>query len=292
MKKEFAMKKNRGFTLVELLASMALLALIVLMVFTIFNQATKVWRKAGARTDQYIAARTVLEQIAREVRGAVLVTQFAVPGSNSTMGRMDFLALHAGANGDWVLNGWRTAGSYQEQPCSDQIYFVAPVETGSQAKQDYAIIGYWVEDPNKDTTGTYNSNLRRFENIKGHKDDVLRRMFVTDASGNPRWQDMDFTKPNGIGSVNDEFALNVKSLSIRCWSDLPDASHFTEQWEDKDSSPANESKSSWNTQDGAGTYDGNRLPKAVKITITVQDQNETEKEREFSTVVYLDNAVR
>lgn len=295
MKKEFKMKNNHsGFTLVELLASMALLGLIVVMVFVIFSQSSKVWSKAGARVDQYIAARTVLEQIAREIRNAELVVNFAGPDATSTQKTMNFIVLHAGTNADWVINGWRTpaSGDSREQPCSDQIYFVSPVETGSQARQDYAIIGYWVQDPKKDTSGNYNSNKRRYENIQGHSDDVLRRFFVTDNStNNPTWINMDFTDPKGVGN-SDEFALNVKSLSIRCWSDYPDNAHFTEQWEDENGSPADESKSSWNTQNASGTYDGGRLPKAVRITITVQDENMTEKEREFSTVVYLNKAMK
>jgi len=284
------MKKNKGFTLVELLASMALLALIVLMVFIIFSQASKVWSKAGARTDQYTAARTVLEQMAREIRSAVMVTNFAAPNAG-VMGRMDFVTLHAGTGPHDGLLDWRTFGAYREQPCSDQIYFVAPVETGTQARQDYAIIGYWVEDANKDTAGDYDMNTRRYSNITGHSDDVLRRMYVTDASSDPVWAEMNFMKPTGIGNVNDEFALHVKSLSIRLWSDFP-GNDFTEQWEDEDGSPNNESKMNWDTSKALGNYDGNRLPKAVKITITVQDEKETEKEREFSIVVYLDNATR
>ena len=75
-----------GFTLVELLASMALLALIAVMVFTIFNQATKVWQKAGARSEQYIAARTTLEQIAREIQGATLIGQNRFAGAQRGLG--------------------------------------------------------------------------------------------------------------------------------------------------------------------------------------------------------------
>jgi prepilin-type N-terminal cleavage/methylation domain-containing protein len=294
---------KRGFTLVELLASMALLALITLMVFVIFSQSTGAWKKSGARIDTHIAARAILDQMAREIRGAVMVENFAGPASGSTMGRMDFVVLHAGDPGDPVntehnLLEWRTPslGDTREQPCSDQVYFIAPVQTGIQARQDYCVIGYWVQDPNNDTSGTYEENPRRYERIDGHSDDVLRRFFVTDNSSNPDWENMDFTQPKGLGSVNDEFALNVKSLRIRCWSDFPNAADFTTMWEDEANSPASapdiESKVNWNTQDAPGTFDHNRLPKAVKITIVVQDEKEIEKEREFSTVVYLDNAKR
>ena len=291
--------KDGGFTLVELLASMALLALITLMVFVVFSQSTKVWRKSGARIDQHIAARIVLDQMAREIRGAVMVESFAGPGSGSTMGRMDFVVLHAGdpnnafATGH-TLGGWRTpsSGDTREQPCSDQIYFVAPVE--NSGKQDYCMIGYWVRDDKGETSGTYDSDTRSWTKIDGHTDDTLYRYFVTDNSSSPEWGNMDFSAGSGA-TGSDQFALNVKSLRIRCWSD-DDSSHFTTTWEDVTGSGPlyeYESKVNWDTSDGVNPpYDDNRLPKAVKITIVVQDEKNIQKEREFSTVVYLDNAKR
>jgi prepilin-type N-terminal cleavage/methylation domain-containing protein len=291
--------RRRGFTLVELLASMALLALIALMVFTIFNQSTKVWKKAGARTDQYIAARAVLDQIARELRGAVMVPEgrFAVPdGGANAKGCMPFLVLHAGGPDD-ALQGWRDSTTGREQPCSDQIYFVAPVE--NSGKQDYCLIGYWVRDDEEDTQGDYVGDARRYENIRGHGEDLLMRHYVTsgtDDDPDQDWLKMSFEEPSG-SRASDQFALNVKSLRIRCWSDYPDSSHFTEEWEDEEGDANEESKINWDTSVTVdalsfGPYDDSRLPKAVKITIVVQDEKEIEKEREFSTVVYLDNATR
>ena len=295
--------RKKGFTLVELLASMALLAMISVMVFIIFSRATKVVRTAEARTDQYRAARLILDQMAREIRSAVLVSEgkFSIPdpGANAK-GRMSFIVLHAGGSDD-LLKGWRTSGSSSEQRYSDQIYFVAPVE--NSGKQDYCMIGYWVGDVNGNTQGTYKSDTREYEDIEKHSDDILYRYFVTDDSTtNPNWYLMDFEKPPGA-SRSDQFALHVKSLRIRCWSDYPDQADFTEEWEDEDSSPNEESKVNWDTADEAivgvtdtltpgERYDDGRLPKAVKITIVVQDENQYQKEREFSTIVYLDNARR
>ncbi len=296
--RKFGIDREKGFTLIELLASMALLVLITLMVFTIFNQSTKVWSKAGARTDQYIAARAVLDQMAREIRGAVLVgtNGFSGPDVGGAAGQLGFVVLHAGENisdPDHNLQGWRTpSGDAREQPCSDQIYFVAPVE--SSGKQDYCMIGYWVRDNKGETSGTYDSDTRSWTKIDGHTDDTLYRYFVTDNSSSPDWENMDFSEGSGA-TGSDQFALNVKSLRIHCWSD-DDSSHFTTMWEDvTGSGPVYEyeSKVNWDTSDGVNPpYDDNRLPKAVKITIVVQDEKNIQKEREFSIVVYLDNATR
>ena len=174
------------------------------------------------------------------------------------------------------------------------------------------MIGYWVRDMNGDTTGTYvdeaDRSPRWYDDITNHGDDILYRYFVTSGTGatpDPQWVKMNFKYPTGAANSN-QFALNIKSLRIRCWSDYSDANHFTTMWEDEENSPAAgldvESKVNWNSSTiiknkddplpDFGLYDDNRLPKAVKITIVVQDEKEIEKEREFSTVIYLDNAKR
>ena len=165
------------------------------------------------------------------------------------------------------------------------------------------MIGYWVRDPLQDTTedpSDYDTNKREHTNITNTADDQLMRFFVTDgataAGATPTaiWESMNFGDSAGQSQV---LAQNVKSLRIRCWSTY-DGTDFTEEWEDETANPSSESKVNWDTVIGGSglfpnqPYDDGVLPRAVKITVVVQDQNNVAKEREFSTIVYLDNAMR
>ncbi|MCX6997568.1 MAG: prepilin-type N-terminal cleavage/methylation domain-containing protein [Kiritimatiellaeota bacterium] len=64
---------RRGFTLIELLAAMTVLALILLMLGQVFSGSTKAWESGTRRMDQNISARAVLDFIARDLSGAIMV---------------------------------------------------------------------------------------------------------------------------------------------------------------------------------------------------------------------------
>lgn len=73
-----------GFTLVEVLVSMALLIFLMLVLVGVTEAASRAWRSGQSRTEAFQSARTSLEIMARELAPAVVDTrmQFVVaPGS-------------------------------------------------------------------------------------------------------------------------------------------------------------------------------------------------------------------
>lgn len=67
-------KKNhlKGFTLVEILISLAILAMIVVSTFTIFRSSTKSWQKGVTRSERYHNARIAMGKMSAEISQAVL----------------------------------------------------------------------------------------------------------------------------------------------------------------------------------------------------------------------------
>ncbi|MBU1911937.1 MAG: prepilin-type N-terminal cleavage/methylation domain-containing protein [Candidatus Omnitrophica bacterium] len=61
-----------GFTLVEILISLAILAMIVASTFTIFRSASKSWQKGETRSQRYQNARNAVSRISTEISQAVI----------------------------------------------------------------------------------------------------------------------------------------------------------------------------------------------------------------------------
>src|ERR1035437_5758317 len=64
-----------AFTLIELLASMAILALIMVMLFSAFEQISKAWTQGESRVETFTEARAVLDLMSRELSQAIATPQ-------------------------------------------------------------------------------------------------------------------------------------------------------------------------------------------------------------------------
>jgi prepilin-type N-terminal cleavage/methylation domain-containing protein len=233
-------KGEAGFTLLEVLVAMTIMAILGAALFTMFNESSRTWQRAEARTSQFTAAREMLGMMAMELRQAVVN-----PHAGGTFGA-HFYGLAPGSND---FNRPSTDSN------SGQIYFVAPTETRSEsAQQDVCVIGYWVRydtsAPNNDTTPV-----------------LMRYCLSDDESG---WSS--FAPNSSIDSQ--DLGLDVRSLTFKFWgpgdSDWKGAGNT---WSSETAGPQQ-----------------NTLPRAVQITLVVQDPMGTERDRTFTTVVRLDAA--
>ncbi len=64
--------KQKAFTLVEILISLAILAMIVASTFTIFRSSSKSWQKGEARSERYNNARLAIGKMSMEISQAVI----------------------------------------------------------------------------------------------------------------------------------------------------------------------------------------------------------------------------
>lgn len=107
------MKPNResraAFTLIELLASMAILSLIMVMLFSAFEQINRAWLQGENRVETFTQARAVLDLMSRELSQAIATSKITFHGED-----------HA-------------------------VYFIAPVNadhTGAGNQADLCEVGY------------------------------------------------------------------------------------------------------------------------------------------------------
>ncbi|HUI08249.1 MAG TPA: prepilin-type N-terminal cleavage/methylation domain-containing protein [Verrucomicrobiae bacterium] len=70
-----------GFTLVELLASMAILGLIMVMLFSAFNQVNKAWLMGESRVETFTQARAALDFMTKELSQAIVTTNIIFVGN-------------------------------------------------------------------------------------------------------------------------------------------------------------------------------------------------------------------
>ncbi|MFH1778233.1 MAG: type II secretion system protein GspJ [Candidatus Omnitrophota bacterium] len=142
--------KNNGFTLLEILAVLAILGMIVTSLAIIFRTATEAYTKSDELVWVYQEARTILERMTKELQSAFLSAdepQIVFQGFD-----------------DLTANGTYDAGSIK-----DEVYFIAALPNSGD--MDLVEVGYWLDnqreinrhlqiaDPNLDfifNTGTSN----------------------------------------------------------------------------------------------------------------------------------------
>jgi len=64
-----------SFTLIELMASMAILGLIMVLLFSVFDQVNKAWLGGENRVETFTQARAILDLMSRELSQAVATTK-------------------------------------------------------------------------------------------------------------------------------------------------------------------------------------------------------------------------
>ncbi len=129
-------RRITAFTLVELLAAIAILAILMSLIFSTYNQVSRGWLAGEKRTESFQNVRLVLEMMGRELESAVA-------SSNAVTGRkITFLSY---ANESVLPVSGSIAQLAAVATPNDQLFFVTstPETTGSDA-HDLAERGYFV----------------------------------------------------------------------------------------------------------------------------------------------------
>ena len=122
-----------GFTLVELLAAIAIMAILMVIIFSIYNQASKAWVLGEKRVETFQNVRLVLENLGRELETAI-ATSNTISGKKIT-----FINVKQAG----TLPGSPT--QLAATPPNDQLFFVgASADTAGQGYHDLTEYGYFV----------------------------------------------------------------------------------------------------------------------------------------------------
>jgi prepilin-type N-terminal cleavage/methylation domain-containing protein len=116
----FLLKHNgkHGFTLLELLASMAILSLLVLLMARIFAETTDMWTQGTRRVSSATEGRVVMDFLVREMSMAIADEIVA-------------FKLNSDSDKHWVPPGYSAQSYTQFEAQSDEVAFVAMVRPGS-----------------------------------------------------------------------------------------------------------------------------------------------------------------
>ncbi|HEY5814487.1 MAG TPA: prepilin-type N-terminal cleavage/methylation domain-containing protein [Terrimicrobiaceae bacterium] len=118
----FRQRSPLGFTLIEMLAAMAVLSLLVVAMMAIVESATKLWRDSEGRTDACREARAALLIMARDLSNAV-----------------------AGTNVDFMKFNLRSGAAGTDY--GSNVFFLASLPASAQSassKSDVCEIGYFL----------------------------------------------------------------------------------------------------------------------------------------------------
>ncbi|MFH1857261.1 MAG: prepilin-type N-terminal cleavage/methylation domain-containing protein [Candidatus Omnitrophota bacterium] len=111
--------KRCGFTLVELIIVMAIMGIFMTSLFAVFKNSLDAWKKSEAKLAVYQNARTILDQMSREIQTAVFDPANGV---------------HA--------KGYEKGSGIKTDSQGDEFFFVGIVDAGDA---DLAEIGYWID---------------------------------------------------------------------------------------------------------------------------------------------------
>ena len=108
----------RGYTLVELLTSMAILGVMLGVLFSVFDNVQKAWLTGENRVETFTQARAVLDLMSRELSQAIATNGIAFHGE------------------------------------TNRVFFVAPVSSNPSDQADLCMVGYEF-DPRLPLTGDW-----------------------------------------------------------------------------------------------------------------------------------------
>jgi prepilin-type N-terminal cleavage/methylation domain-containing protein len=117
-------RTHRAFTLIELLASMAILVVMIGMLFAVFQQTSKAWLAGENRVDTFAQARAALALMSRELSQAIVTNTISFFGEE-----------------DETLLGAPPAPK-QIPLYMDNVAFVAPVGDGATDGMDLMEVVY------------------------------------------------------------------------------------------------------------------------------------------------------
>jgi len=113
---------KNGFTLVELLVGMAILSLLIVLLLGITNETARITLRAGAKVEQFRAARTAFETITRRLSQATLNTYWDYDNATTPTRYLRQSELR-------FLSGPAVAGDASSTPSrpTHSVFFQAPI---------------------------------------------------------------------------------------------------------------------------------------------------------------------
>jgi type II secretory pathway pseudopilin PulG len=184
--------RTKAFTLIEVLASMAVLMIIVLILGRVFQDSTNIWTLGTRRAQDNMTARAVMDFVARDVSEAVCGTNLAFRLDSEDC-RVFGPAPNTGDDWEW----W-----------NDSIYFVSlGADPDSAYPRAAQLTRYYVSE----MTDISNKTMRgRYRLMRG-----INRVDARFAYRFGPWWDTGATS-NSVGWKSEAIAEDIASFEVWC----------------------------------------------------------------------------
>ena len=219
--------RNIGFSLLEILAAMAILTIIVVILGVFFDQASKAWTRGEKQVITYDLARSAIDVLFRDMTVAVVDKYLPFAVDNEA-------AIHS--NGTAVIRGGFGTSSLSIGT-TDMIRFVAFTgrRSGARETSDLDDIAYWVKLDKKGRGRLYRRAFRLdLYTDKAREFSVIYptwdSLFDVSNTDHNRF----FTVP-GDDDYSDVILDNLYSFEVFCYTNEPpeildyDSMTFTNQ---------------------------------------------------------------
>ncbi len=210
----------KGFTLLEILVTVALFSLLALMLFSIVQSATVLWRENERRVDSYREARAALNVIGSDLRNIFTrIDQFEITNT---------LPMVLAINSDTSKPGTPNASSVEILPPdikagTSSVFFFSSLPSKSQADgenlSDICQVGYYLAFSND---GASSSTAQPFGSYKLYR--YLRSSTPTFVHAlrpwfeNPGFSNLFVGIGPGVstnGSINEELAFYITDFQVK-----------------------------------------------------------------------------
>ena len=283
----------RGFTLVELLVSMALLALVSAILFSLLSESQSIWLRSGKRIEAYREARVAFESISRDLGQAALHPYWDYDSANNPKDYVRRSELR-------FVSGPELLGTSASEPLrgiTHSVFFQAPL--GHTSRPDYQGLetmfnscGYFIEFGDDagyrpDFLASKIEPRRRFRLMQWVQPAEQWDLFAS-TSGNPGYSGRDWFSKHVTGATATNIhvlAENVIALVLLPrlpGTEDPDGTALAPDYT-YDSAP-----SAWPPPDPQPETE-NRLPPFVQVTLVTLDEGSAARldEIEADPVGYL-----
>ncbi|MDW8344755.1 MAG: prepilin-type N-terminal cleavage/methylation domain-containing protein [Verrucomicrobiae bacterium] len=168
--------RRAGFTLVELLAAIAIMAILMAAIFGVHTQVARAWQLAERRTEVFQQGRLIMEMITRELENAMAGPAGSGPGVITFLGYENATTIPGSSSADLAAT-----------PPNDQLFFVSSTgdsvndPTGDLSEFGYMVV--FVRDDHATMRRRHYYLLRHYEPPTTNNAANAARDFFT----NPNW---------------------------------------------------------------------------------------------------------
>jgi type II secretory pathway pseudopilin PulG len=237
--------RAKAFTLIEVLASMAVLMIIVLILGRVFQDSTNIWNLGTRRSQQNMTGRAVMDFIARDVAEAVCGTNLSF-----RLESYDFRVFGSAPNTGYDWEWW-----------NDSIYFVSLSADPDSAHPRTARLTHYYVGYTKDVNGADLNGRYSLMRSAYHGGTNVSVSTMRVAYGLPGWWSNAIVRAN-MDDAAEVIAENIGSFEVWCVGYTNDAAGLCSY----------KNMIGYNSERRNSPFEASKLPAYIEIYLSMMDE--------------------